>query len=279
MAVKRSKTLRQKRSVFHLHDRAIFAPMAKKLVVGNWKMYVEDRESARKFALELRRKARGISGVEIFVAPPALFLPEVEEVFRSSPIKVGAQTLSAYAEGAHTGDVSAAMFKDAGANFSIIGHSERRAWGDTNDLVRGQLECALSANLTAILCVGERERDKEGEHFDFIEKQITSAIKSFPYKLSKLIIAYEPVWAIGKRSDEAMKPQDLQEMSIFIKKVLTDILGRPAALRIPILYGGSVDETNVASLLEEGGVSGFLVGRASADSASFLEIINLCKGK
>jgi triosephosphate isomerase (TIM) len=251
--------------------------MAKKLIVGNWKMYIEGRLEARKFALELRRKVRGLSGVEVMVAPPLLYFPEVEEVLRSSPVKVGSQTVSAYAEGAHTGDVSAKMLKDAGANFCIIGHSERRALGETNDAVRGALESTLALNLTPILCVGERERDKEGEHFDFIERQVSSAIKSFPYKLSKLIIAYEPVWAIGKRSDEAMKPQDLQEMTIFIRKVLTDILGRPAALRVPILYGGSVDETNVEPLLKEGGVAGFLVGRASAEMHSFLEIINLCR--
>lgn len=266
----------QSKGVFHMQN-GILLLMAKKLIVGNWKMYIDERAAARKLAVELRKKTRGLSGVEVMVAPPFLFLPEVAEVLESSPIKVGSQTICAYADGAHTGDVSAEILKESGANFSIIGHSERRAAGESNDIVRGQLERALESKLTPILCIGERERDKEGEHFEFIEKQITSAIKSFPYKITKLIIAYEPVWAIGKRSDEAMKAQDLQEMTIFIRKVLTEILGRGAALKVPILYGGSVDETNVEPLLKEGGVAGFLIGRASAESNSFLEIINLCR--
>jgi triosephosphate isomerase len=242
-------------------------------------MYIDSAQVAQEFALKLRRKARSIPGVESWIAPPSLFLPQVAEVLKSSPIKVGGQSVSAFAEGAHTGELSASMLKASGAQFVIAGHSERRAAGEDSAAVRGQVECALGAGLFAILCVGERERDHEGEHFEFIESQLTSALKSFPYSLSRLVIAYEPVWAIGKRSDEAMKPQELQEVTIFIRKILTDMLGREKAARIKILYGGSVDETNAQALLAEGGISGFLIGRASTTIDSFLQILKLCRGK
>ncbi|MBC7836395.1 triose-phosphate isomerase [Acetobacteraceae bacterium] len=251
--------------------------MKKRLVVGNWKMYVEEASEARAFGLQLRRKARSLSGVDVWLAPPFIFLPSVAQVLESSPVKVGAQAVSSFAEGAHTGDVSAHMLKEAGANFAIVGHSERRIAGDTNERVRQQLERTIEAGLSAIVCIGERERDKEGEHFEFLEAQINSAFLTFPFTLSKVVIAYEPVWAIGKRADEAMQPHDLQEMTIFIKKTLTDILGREKASRVPILYGGSVEPENAGALVQEGTVDGLLVGHASQNFEQFFEIIKACK--
>ncbi|HYF13338.1 MAG TPA: triose-phosphate isomerase, partial [Candidatus Paceibacterota bacterium] len=174
--------------------------MAKKrLVVGNWKMYIEKPEEARQFALTLRRKVRGLSGVDVYVAPPFPFIADVAKVLESSPVRVGAQTCSPYTDGQHTGEITAAMIKNVGGLFSIVGHSERRQEGDTNEIVRIELERAIAANLTPILCIGEEERKKDGEHFAIIEEQLSTAIKDLPKNmLRKLIVAYEPVWAIGK---------------------------------------------------------------------------------
>lgn len=250
----------------------------KRLVVGNWKMYIEKADEAKKFALTLRRKARGISGVEVWLAPPALLLPLVAHTLESSPVKVGAQTISTHAEPAHTGEVSGAMLKDAGALFTLVGHSERRAAGESNTLVRASLEQAIAAGLTPILCVGERERESDGEYFGFIEAQLDSALRTLPTpSLKKLIIAYEPVWAIGRHATDAMQPPEVQEMVIFIRKVLSELLDRRAALRVPVLYGGSVEPQNAPELVREGGINGFLVGHASAQIESFLEILNACK--
>ncbi len=159
----------------------------------------------------------------------------------------------------------------------IVGHSERRAQGETDDMVRAQIERAQEAGLTAVLCVGEKEQDATGAHFNLIAGQLTKALSGTNITSIKLVIAYEPVWAIGKSAVEAMTPPDVREMVIFIRKTLADILGRPAAVKVPILYGGSVEGTNARQLLEEGGVGGFLVGHASADWNSFNEILKNSK--
>lgn len=273
------------RGIFDFVNPSTSPRTKKRLIAGNWKMYVESPEEARQFALALRRRARGLAGVDIFLAPPFPFIQEVARVLESSPVRVGAQAIAPYSEPAHTGSVSGAMLKGAGASFVIVGHSERRlptgqagAAGETNDMVRAQLEQAAALGLTAILCVGEREREADGEHFAFIEAQISSALEGLPpAAVKKLIVAYEPVWAIGKSAADAMKPAELEQMVIFVRKMLADTIGRSAALRTRVLYGGSVEPANAAQLLEESGVNGFLVGHASADVESFVEIIHSCK--
>ncbi len=253
------------------------------LVVGNWKMYVEMPQEAKKLASALRRKARTFSGVEVVLAPAFPLVPIVAAALKGSSIKIGAQTLSAYADGQHTGEISAAMLKAVGASFVIVGHSERRSspahLGESDASVRAQLVNAHAAGLTAVLCVGEQERDSaNGTHFTLVAAQLTSALQTVaPKAAAKLVVAYEPVWAIGKSANEAMRPADLREMVIFIRKTLADILGRTAGVRVPILYGGSVEGENASQLLHEGGVSGFLVGRASANADSFLEILKVLR--
>ncbi len=252
--------------------------MKKRLIVGNWKMYIEDPEAAHSYALTLRRKVRGLSGIEVWLAPSHPLIPDIAHVLDSSPVCVGAQSLSAHTDGQHTGDVSARTLKKVGALFALIGHSERRIAGDTQEIVHAQLERALEAGLAPILCIGEREREHDGEHFEILENQLTSALKNIPkYSLKKLLVAYEPVWAIGKSSEFAMKSAELEEMVIFIRKVLADILDRQAALKIQILYGAAVEPQNAGYLIKEGGINGLLVGHASAQLDQFLEIIKACK--
>jgi triosephosphate isomerase len=155
----------------------------KRLVVGNWKMYIQTQGEARAFGLALRRKARALSGAEAWLAPPTPFIAEMAGLLESSPIKVGAQKVAPYTDAPHTGNVSAKMLKDVGAAFVIVGHSECRAAGETNEQVRSSLERAVEAGLAPILCVGEREREVDGEHFAFIEAQLSSALMDFPKNL------------------------------------------------------------------------------------------------
>ena len=244
--------------------------MKKRLVIANWKMYIESPEEAKKFVATLKRKATSLSGVEAWVAPPFTLLPALRGV------KLGGQAVSANI-GAHTGEVSAAMLKEAGASFVIVGHSERRASGDTNEQVHAQLAAAAGARLAPVLCVGESERTADGAHFNFIQEQLASALRGAQSLAGKLVVAYEPVWAIGKTAKDAMQPGEVEETVIFIRKTLADILGRKDALKVPILYGGSVEPDNAVKLIAEGGINGFLVGHASADINLFLEIVKACR--
>ena len=252
----------------------------RRIVVGNWKLYIESPEAARTFATSLRKGARSFAGVEAWLAPPFPLIAEVAAALKGSPIKVGAQTLSPIDQALgkqHTGEVPAPMLKTMGASFAIVGHSERRAQGETDEVVRTQLLQAVSSGLVAILCVGETERSPDGSHFAAVANQLSRALFGAQALGSRLMVAYEPVWAIGKSAADAMQAADLEEMAIFIRKILSESLGRDMVAKVPILYGGSVEPQNAKALMQEGGVSGFLVGHASADIDSFKEILKACK--
>ena len=248
------------------------------IIIANWKGYIETSDDAKKFAVALKRRPKLFSFAEVMIAPSYTLVPALVPLFIKSKVKVGAQTVSASAGGAHTGDVTALMLKSVGASFVIVGHSERRfgAPRESEDMVHEQLLRASDSGLGVVLCVGEQERDPGGAHFAAIAQEITSALAGLSQKaLAKLIIAYEPVWAIGKTAADAMRPGDAEEMVIFIRKTLASVpgLGREGALKVPILYGGSVEEENVAQLYKESGVAGFLVGHASAQIDSFSNIL------
>ncbi len=237
---------------------------------------MSEPDTAKKFAQGLKRATSKLSGVDVWVAPSFTLLPAVAGSLKGSTIKVGAQTVAAHEGGAHTGDVSGAMLKGVGASFVIVGHSERRAAGSTNEMVHQQFVHAAQSGLAPVLCVGETERKEDGSHFSYIEEQLSSALKGALPHAAKMIVAYEPVWAIGKSAAEAMQPAELEETVIFIRKTLADLLGRTDALKIKILYGGSVEGENAQKLIAEGGVNGFLVGHASAQLDSFVEILRQC---
>jgi triosephosphate isomerase len=249
-----------------------------RLVVANWKMYVKSQDRALALARGLRRKTRQFAGTTVVVCPAFPLLPPVGKALKGSALHLGAQALSPFGDEQHTGEVSAAMLKHAGADFCIVGHSERRAMGERDDVIRVELHRAQSEGLMPILCVGEKERDSAGSHFSTITAQLAAALgeRSQKNSIKRLVVAYEPVWAIGKSAGDAMKPAELQEMVIFIRKTLADVLGRAVALRTAILYGGSVEEENADLLLAEGGVAGFLVGHASADLSTFLPLLKAC---
>lgn len=238
-------------------------------------MYVEDLDDALDFARALKRKARALSGIDLALAAPAPFIAPLSAALKSSSVRVGAQYVS-YTSGAHTGEVSAAMARAAGAEFCLVGHSERRADGDTNERVREQFAAAAAAGLAPVLCVGETERLEDGSHVGVIESQLREALRGSQSLAKKLVVAYEPVWAIGGGASRAMPASEVREMAIFIRKVLADILGRAAALRVPVLYGGSVESENAAALMTEGGIAGLLVGHTSADITQFLDIARAC---
>ena len=209
------------------------------------------------------------------MCPPAPYLSALAPLARkSSRFFIGAQNIFWEKEGAYTGEVSASMVKNLGGEYVIVGHSERRKLGETDEMVNRKVVSALSSGLTPVLCVGEAVRDGQGLFYEELKEQIRKGLARVAKKtLKNVVVAYEPVWAIGAK--EAMTPRALQETYIFIRKVLSDLYDRDSADKVPVLYGGSVAPENAGNLVLAGGVQGLLVGRESRDPEAFAEILKI----
>lgn len=242
----------------------------KALVVANWKMNPDSLKAAKKLLEATKKAAASAKGVSVIVCPPAVFLRDIA-ASRAGKVAFGAQNIYFENRGSYTGEVSPVQVKDAKATYVIVGHAERRAMGESNDDARKKVDAALAIGLLPILCIGERERGQGAEHFEFVRDQLRSCISEEAGKrLSKIIIAYEPVWAIG--APKPMLPGQMHEMSIFIRKTLVERFGS-AGHNIVILYGGAIDAGNAADMLRNGDVAGLLVGRASVDKQAFIELL------
>ncbi|MEI8123781.1 MAG: triose-phosphate isomerase [bacterium] len=246
-----------------------------KIIVANWKMNPESSEESKKIAVEIKNSIKNFNKNKIVICPPFVFLNEISNIFlKNKNISIGAQDIFVGEGVSHTGEISSEMLKNIGVKYVIIGHSDRRESLDSDSLVREKLFGALKDGFKAILCIGEKERNEHGDHFHEVKGQIESAITKLSKNLIKnLIIAYEPIWAIGKKENEAVKPEDLHEMTIFIRRVASDILGIKEAEKIKILYGGSVTKNNAKEIIEKGNVDGLLIGRESLKTENFIELI------
>jgi triosephosphate isomerase len=230
---------------------------------------------ARKLAREIRNGRRGAtSGVDVAVCPafPAIFA--VAEALEGSGVSWGAQNCSAKAEGALTGEVSAPMLVDLGCRFVILGHSERRQlFGETDRAVHEKLETALGAGLTPIVCVGETLEEREaGRTEEVVDRQLGGALEGLPGpEVQRLVLAYEPVWAIG--TGRTATPQQAEAVHRRIRVGLSERFGEAVAVSTRILYGGSVKPDNAAELFRQPNIDGGLIGGASLVAAGFLEIV------
>ena len=240
------------------------------IIVANWKMYPRTAKEARAVFSELIKKAKFSGRTEIVIAPPFPYLALFQ---KNRKISLGAQDIFYEPEGAFTGEISGPMLKSLGAGYVIVGHSERRRFaGETDLMVNKKLKHALKSGLRPILCVGETDRDADGMFFGVLKKQIVSAfakVKSSDAR--RVIVAYEPVWAISPA--KPARPRDANEAALFIKKVLAARYGVSFAKKIQILYGGSVDAKAAESFLREQEISGLLVGGASRNPRTFLNIV------
>jgi triosephosphate isomerase len=250
--------------------------MDTKLIVANWKMNPASADQAREIINEIKRKSKSFRNVNLVICPPFIFLNEVSEVISSSKrIFLGAQDVFIGQGVSHTGEVGVKLLKKTGVKYILVGHSERRAVLDNDQIVKEKMLGSLKEGLKVILCVGEKERNEHGDHYHEVKKQIEDAITKLPKKLIKnLIIAYEPVWAIGRPENEAIKPDQLHEITIFIKRLISDILGAKEVKKVKILYGGSVTKNNFKQIVERGNVDGLLIGRESLKTDNFLKLIN-----
>jgi len=242
-------------------------------VAANWKMY-KTVHDAVVYAKEFRRMVKDIEDVEIVIAPPFTAIHAVAEAARSTVIGVAAQNLFWEKEGAYTGEVSAAMVKEAGAEYVIIGHSERRQYfGETDLTVNRKVTASLDAQLTPIVCVGETlEQREKGETWNVLDQQIKQGLDALsPTQVGSLVIAYEPVWAIG--TGRTATAAQAQEAHAHIRKRLRGWFGDEAATGCHVIYGGSVKPENVVELSAQPDVDGALVGGASLDIQAFYKIV------
>lgn len=241
------------------------------IVIGNWKANPLTKQQADALLAELKKRVKPTT-TEVVIAPPAPLITNAAKVTNAKKWFLGAQNILEETGGAYTGEISLSMLVSLGVSHVIVGHSERRARGETDEQVAKKVSLITKQRQHAIVCVGESERDKRGDYFDAIKAQVLAICTAVtPATLKYLTIAYEPIWAIGTGKNAT--PHDALEMKLFIQKILTDKLGRAAAKKVRILYGGSVKAANAEALFNEGEVDGFLVGGASLLAEEFAAIV------
>ena len=247
--------------------------MRKPLIAGNWKMNKNSAESV-KLVSQLREMVSDVKEVEIVVAPPYTALGSVADAIKGSNILLSAQNVFWEESGAFTGEVAPLMLKDIGCQYAIVGHSERRQYfGETNETVNKRLKAALKVSLTPIVCIGEVLEEREADKtLDVIEKQLKEGLNGLSEdEMEKVVVAYEPVWAIG--TGKTATPDQAQEVHQFIRKLIARIVGETVAEGMRILYGGSVKPDNVDQLMSQKDIDGALVGGASLKADSFARIV------
>ncbi len=248
----------------------------RKVVAGNWKMNC-NREEALSLATEIAGMVKDEKHNQalVILAPPSVHIASVAHLTKPYGIVVAAQNCSAEQSGAFTGEISASMISSAGAEAVIIGHSERRSYfNESDEFLLKKVRQALLNNLTPIFCIGESLSDRESDkHFEVVENQLKNAVFKLTHdEFSKLVIAYEPVWAIG--TGKTATTDQAQEMHSFIRKMIFGQFGSALAEVIPVIYGGSCNENNARELFSQPDVDGGLIGGASLKSRSFMNIIN-----
>lgn len=244
------------------------------LIAGNWKMH-GDVAWAAALAREVVNRTARARHCDVAVLPAFPLIPTVARVIEGSPVALGAQDVSPEEEGAFTGDVSARMLRSIGCTHVIVGHSERREHHlEGDDLVRRKVARALSAGLIPILCVGERLAEREaGQTLHRVQTQVDIALRGLePAQVSRVVLAYEPVWAIG--TGRTATPAQAEEVHEFLRGVLRGLFGYDIAEHMRILYGGSVKPDNIRALMDCPDVDGALVGGASLDAETFSKIVN-----
>jgi len=247
--------------------------MRKKIVAGNWKMNKNLSETGVLLS-DLKTILKKSSKGQVIVAPASINLHQSVELLKSTEIKVAAQNMHQSVSGAYTGEVSSDMLKDIGVQIVILGHSERRAYfGETDVLLAEKVTTALDKEMTVIFCFGEELQDRKKEnHFSVVADQLKNGIFHIGEKQWKnIILAYEPVWAIG--TGETASPEQAQEMHAFIRKTIADAYSQEVADEVSILYGGSVKPNNAPEIFAKPDVDGGLIGGASLDAKSFAAIV------
>lgn len=241
----------------------------KKLVVANWKMNPGNLKEAKALAKASRLHATKLKRTELVLCPPALY---IESLKSKGKVKIGGQNASMEERGSYTGEISPYQLKASGATHVILGHSERRKLGETDEMISKKVVRAVVAGLIPIICIGEVVHDADGVYLDELKQQLLTTLSQLkPNDLWKVVIAYEPIWAVG--AAQAMTSHEIYQTTLYLKKVLTDTYGSTIAPTIKMLYGGSADANNAAQIMKEGRVDGLLVGRQSLEAKTFKDLL------
>lgn len=247
--------------------------MRKKIVAGNWKMNKNTAE-ALDLANGLKALVAGVNGVEVVICPPFTLLSEVNKVVAGTNVKLGAQNMHTEEKGAFTGEISPLMLKDVGVEYVILGHSERREYfKETNEFINKKVKTALKYAITPILCVGEKLEEREaGTTEKVVEDHIVGGFKDLTKEeAAKVVVAYEPVWAIG--TGKTATPEQAQEVHAFIRKLLVKLYDKETAENITIQYGGSMNDANAKELMAKADIDGGLIGGASLIAEKFAVVV------
>jgi len=247
--------------------------MRKPIIAGNWKMHKTVKDSIA-LANAITRALSDIENVEVVLCPPFTSLGDVKDIIMDTKISLGAQNMHWEAQGAYTGEISSGMLKAAGCKYVIVGHSERRAYfGETNETVNKKVKAALKEGLNPIVCVGERLEEREsGKAFQVVSEHVEKGLEGLTEdEMLKIVIAYEPVWAIGTGKNAT--PDQAEEIHRFIREKLSKKYSKNIAESVRIQYGGSTKPENIESLMTEKDIDGALVGGASLKEVSFADMV------
>lgn len=254
-------------------------------IIGNWKMKITSAKEAKKIFLAEKKIAGKVSHVQTIICAPFVYLPLLGTEMSGHRMALGAQNVFYEDSGAFTGEVSPLMLKENKVQYCLVGHSERRVMGETDDMVSQKIATCLRHLITPIVCVGELKRDNKGIFYKKLKDQLLASLKDIPREaLGKIIFAYEPVWAISSTKNQRnATPEDAREMAVFMRKVLADHYGLKRTSHIRVIYGGSANKDNARDFLETGEIDGLLPGSASVDPKNFGEMIRIAgevvKGK
>lgn len=248
----------------------------KMILVANWKMNPDTMAEAKIIAETTKKSIKNKKNIELVVCPPFIFLQEISNMFSNMKnLHIGAQDVYGGETKSVAGEVGLDMLAGSKVKYALVGHSSRRDMCESDEVIAEKVANVIKSRMTPILCIGEETRNETGEFYIFVKNQLEKSLSKIKkIQLKNIIIAYEPVWAIGKKDSEAMKADDLHEMTIFIRKVLSDKFGTKDITSIPILYGGSVSKKNINDLVKDSGVQGFLVGRESLNIQNFSLVID-----
>lgn len=246
----------------------------KRIVIGNWKMNHSIQET-KDFVEKVQNLAKDNASIEVGIAPQALALGQAIDLAEGTGLLVGAQDTHTEDSGSYTGEISPASIKAAGADFVIVGHSERRQYfNETDELVNDKAHAVLNHHMLPVICIGETEDERNNDQTEtVIKKQVTAALKDISETdLEKVVVAYEPVWAIG--SGQAASAKEANDVIKFVRKTIADLYSQEKADQVRIQYGGSVKPDNIGEFLSQSDIDGALVGGASLEVDSFTALIN-----